>query len=180
MKKEIIIGICFCMAGILCAAFFGYEYFTTYGFLNEYHMKSFAGTEWDSSSLLANILWERGKFFSLVWILSYTPVKKILPLILRCGLFFTMGVFLAACVLNMGPAGFAFFFASWIPQGFLYLAALLLLLHMEPGHFYHQKNVKLKKAAYVSAVLVLILFGCVLEAVIGTKLLGFVIGRIYG
>ena len=38
MKKELVIGICFGLAGILCTCLFGYEYFTTYGFLNAYHM----------------------------------------------------------------------------------------------------------------------------------------------
>lgn len=32
MKKELAIGICFGLAGILCTCLFGYEYFTTYGF----------------------------------------------------------------------------------------------------------------------------------------------------
>ena len=38
MKKELAIGICFGLAGILCTCLFGYEYFTTYGFLNAYHI----------------------------------------------------------------------------------------------------------------------------------------------
>ena len=42
MKKELAIGICVGLAGILCTCLFGYEYFTTYGFLNAYHMKVFA------------------------------------------------------------------------------------------------------------------------------------------
>ena len=44
MKKELAIGICFGLAGILCTCLFGYEYFTTYGFLNAYHMKAFAAS----------------------------------------------------------------------------------------------------------------------------------------
>ena len=109
MKKEITIGICFVMAGILCACFFGYEYFTTYGFLNEYHMRSFADTDTELMTLLGNILWERGKLFVFLWILSYTPAHKVIPLVLRCLICFTGGIFLAACMLNMGIAGFMFF-----------------------------------------------------------------------
>ena len=45
MKKELAIGICFGLAGILCTCLFGYEYFTTYGFLNAYHMKAFAASD---------------------------------------------------------------------------------------------------------------------------------------
>ena len=52
MKKEITIGICFVMAGILSVCFFGYKYFTTYGFLNEYHMRSFADSDTELMTLL--------------------------------------------------------------------------------------------------------------------------------
>ncbi len=58
MKKEIAVGICFCLAGVLAAWLFGYEYFSTYGFLNEYHMQTFAKAEFDTPALLGNILWE--------------------------------------------------------------------------------------------------------------------------
>ena len=73
MKKELAIGICFGLAGILCTCLFGYEYFTTYGFLNAYHMKAFAASDTGYLPLLANILWERGKqllesFLLKLWI----------------------------------------------------------------------------------------------------------------
>lgn len=94
MKKELAIGICFGLAGILCTCLFGYEYFTTYGFLNAYHMKAFAASDTGYLPLLANILWERGKVFVIIAILSLTALKAILPLLLRCLIYFTGGVFL--------------------------------------------------------------------------------------
>ena len=124
MKKELAIGICFGLAGILCTCLFGYEYFTTYGFLNAYHMKAFAASDTGYLPLLANILWERGKVFVIIAILSLTALKAILPLLLRCLIYFTGGVFFAACVMNMGILGIVFFLVSWLPHGILYLAAL--------------------------------------------------------
>ena len=109
MKKELAIGICFGLAGILCTCLFGYEYFTTYGFLNAYHMKAFAASDTGYLPLLANILWERGKVFVIIAILSLTALKAILPLLLRCLIYFTGGVFFAACVMNMGILGIVFF-----------------------------------------------------------------------
>ena len=140
MKKELAIGICFGLAGILCTCLFGYEYFTTYGFLNAYHMKAFAASDTGYLPLLANILWERGKVFVIIAILSLTALKAILPLLLRCLIYFTGGVFFAACVMNMGILGIVFFLVSWLPHGILYLAALALLLLVEPHRFYNQKN----------------------------------------
>ena len=100
MKKELAIGICFGLAGILCTCLFGYEYFTTYGFLNAYHMKAFAASDTGYLPLLANILWERGKVFVIIAILSLTALKAILPLLLRCLIYFTGGVFFAACLVG--------------------------------------------------------------------------------
>ena len=102
MKKELAIGICFGLAGILCTCL-------TYGFLNAYHMKAFAASDTGYLPLLANILWERGKVFVIITILSLTALKAILPLLLRCLIYFTGGVFFAACVMNMGILGIVFF-----------------------------------------------------------------------
>lgn len=175
MKKEIAIGVCFCLAGILCTCLFGYEYFTTYGFLNAYHMKAFADATTEFLPLLADILWERGKLFVLIAIISLTTLKSILPLLLRCLLFFTGGVFLAACVLNMGLLGIVFFLAALFPHGLFYLLALLLLLRVEHHRFYHRKNLWLMKIAWISGVVVLVLLGCVTEASLGISLLRLVV-----
>ena len=144
MKKELAIGICFGLAGILCTCLFGYEYFTTYGFLNAYHMKAFVASD-----------------------------TGYLPLI-----YFTGGVFFAACVMNMGILGIVFFLVSWLPHGILYLAALALLLLVEPHRFYNRKNPWLLRLAWGMGVAVLVLLGCVLEASVGIRLLRFVVEKL--
>jgi len=171
MKKEIIVGSCFFVAGILCACFFGYEYFSTYGFLNEYHMQSFANAELNIPVLLGNIIWERGKFFLIIFLVACTPGKKIAPLILRCGICFTSGIFLAACTLNMGVGGILFFVVSWFPHGILYLLALIVIFCVDPHRFYNRRNPVLKKIALYASIVVMILLGCCVETVIGTRLL---------
>ena len=71
MRKELAIGICFCIAGMLTVCFFGYTYFTTYGFLNAYHMQAFAGAKLEVPALLGNIIWERGKLFLLICLVAF-------------------------------------------------------------------------------------------------------------
>lgn len=107
MKKELAIGICFGLAGILCTCLFGYEYFTTYGFLNAYHMKAFAASDTGYLPLLANILWERGKVFVIIAILSLTAKSNSAIIIALPDLFYRRGIF-AACVMNMGILGIVF------------------------------------------------------------------------
>lgn len=180
MRKEIAVGICFCLAGILCACLFGSEYFAAYGFLNEYHLKSFAEGGQEISLLLWNILWERGKFFVLVGLISATSLKKFLPLIMQCLLCFTAGIYLSACIMNMGISGILFFLASLFPQGLLYLLALVLILRREPAfHRYHQKNALLRKGLFSAGVMILVFVGCLLEAFLGTKLLRWAICTIF-
>ena len=175
MKKEIAIGICFCFAGILCTCLFGYEYFTTYGFLNAYHMEAFAAADTEYLPPLANIVWERGKLFLAVAVLSLTVLRPVLPLVLRCLLYFTGGVFLAACVMNMGIRGIIFFIASLLPHGLFYFCALLLLLGIDYHRFYNRKNPWLMKTAWICSVIVLVLLGCMTEASLGVSLLRLVV-----
>ena len=171
MRREFVIGICFVAAGVICASLFGYEYFSTYGFLNEYHMRAFAKADIDLPTLLANIVWKRGKLFLLIWILGYTPVRKIAPLFLRCAFFFVAGMFAGACMINMGLFGLAVFVCSWIPHGLLYLPALILMFYgCNPEAFGTERRLG-KKIACVTSIFTLILLGCVAEATVGTRIL---------
>jgi hypothetical protein len=175
MKKEIVIGSCFCLAGILCTCFFGYEYFAAYGFLNGYHLQEFAQATPDLPLMFANVLWERMKLFLLIWLVAMTPARRFEPLVLRCVICFTAGVFLAACVGNIGVGGILFFAASWFPHGVVYLIALLLLFCVDMRRFGRGGKNLWKKAALYIGILFIILLGCVLEAVVGTQLLRLVI-----
>lgn len=179
MRREITIGVFFTVAGILCACFFGYEYFATYGFLNEYHMQSFANSHLDTTTLLGNILWERGKLFAFLWMLSYTPARKVMPLIIRCIICFTGGVFLAACVLNMGIAGIVFFILSWFPHGIIYLLVLYLMLRSDRHRYYKQNNPTWKRIAATAGVILVFIFGCILEVVAGVAIMQRLIQLLY-
>lgn len=175
MRKELAVGICFCAAGILCACLFGSEYFAVHGFLNEYHLESFAVGEQDVQLLLWNILWERSKFFILVALAAATSIRKILPLLMRCLICFTVGIYLSACVMNLGGWGLLFFLASLIPHSIFYLAALILLIRREEPYRYQPSRAVIRKVMYVAGVIGLILIGCFLESFLGTKILKWTI-----
>ena len=171
MRKEIVIGACFFLAGVLCACLFGYDYFSTYGFLNEYHVKTFAEAALDVSTLLGSIVWERGKFFIVLWLIAYTPARKLAPLILRCGLFFTGGVFAGACMINMGIYGLVVFLGSWFPHGILYLLAIVLILRRDVHLSYGGTRPVGKRVLFTVSIISLILLGCLSEATVGTWIL---------
>lgn len=179
MRKELAVGICFAVAGVLCAWFFGSTYFATYGFLNEYHLKSLAESTADAGMLLWNILWERGKLFLVAGLAAATPLKKVLPLLVECLLCFTGGIYLAACVMNMGGWGFLFFFLSLLPHGIFYLAALILLVRKDPGFRYRPKGTALRIILFAAGLLLLIVLGALLETFVGYKLMIWAICTIY-
>lgn len=171
MQKEITIGICFFVAGILCACLFGYDYFSTYGFINEYHAKNFAEADLDSVLLIGSVLWERGKFFLALWLLTYTPIRNIVPLVLRIFLFFTMGMFVGACMINIGLFGIVIAFGTWFPHGVIYLIAIVLILNRERFSFYGGRRQRLQKGIYILGTISLLITGCILEAITGTWIL---------
>ncbi|MCM1105910.1 MAG: hypothetical protein NC355_03100 [Blautia sp.] len=171
MRREIVIGICFVAAGVLCTSLFGYDYFSTYGFLNAYHIQAFSRAQIDLPTLLANIVWKRGELFGLIWIVSYTPIKRIAPLILRCALFFTAGMFAGACMINMGIYGLVVFLGSWIPHGPIYLAAIILMFRREFVRGYGSRNETVKRIVYGLSIFSLLVIGCVAEATVGIRIL---------
>lgn len=171
MRKELVIAVCFVAAGVLCASLFGYDYFSTYGFLNEYHISAFANADLDLPMLLANIVWKRGELFLWIWIVSYTPLKRIAPLILRCALYLTAGIFAGACIIYMGLYGLVVFLGSFLPHGFFYLAALVLMFRDKPRRGYSGKGETGRRVLYALSLVSLLFIGCVLEATAGTWML---------
>ena len=175
MRKELAIGICFCIAGMLTVCFFGYTYFTTYGFLNAYHMQAFAGAKLEVPALLGNIIWERGKLFLLICIVAYPPLKKVAKLVLRGCMGFTAGLCFAAIMFNKGVRGVVFFVVSLFPHCLFYLMVLFLIFGVDTHSFYNRKNPVVKRVIYYGVVGIVFLIGCISEVMISVPLLQRVI-----
>lgn len=171
MKKELVIITLLFLAGILSAQLVGKNFFITYGFLNTYHLQAFALTKLDNVLLFWNILWERGKLFLLLIILGFTPLKKILPIFVKGILAYTIGLYGAACVMNIGILGLGVLACSIFPHGILYIMVCYLFLHMEhPFLFKDRKRIFM---LCLSGIILCIMFlmGCILETTVGTSLL---------
>ena len=107
--------------------------------------------------------------------MAYTPLKKVAPLVLRCGICFTAGVFLAASMLNMGFRGVVFFVVSLFPHCLFYLMVLLLIFGVDTHSFYNRKNPVVKRVIYDGVVGIVFLIGCISEVIISVPLLQNVI-----
>lgn len=101
--------------------------------------------------------------------------EKGCPLVLRCGICFTAGVFLAASMLNMGIRGIVFFTMSLFPHCLFYLMVLLLIFGVDTHSFYNRKNPVVKRVIYYGVVGIVFLLGCISEVMISVPLLQKVI-----
>lgn len=177
MKKQIGFLVILFLAGIASAQLFGTKFLTTYGFLNQYHMDAFASADMDFMQVFWNILWERGKEFLIFVLLGITPIRKYLPLILKSILVYAFGLFLCACIMNMGIGGIAVAVCSLFPQIIPYVLAILLIFHMEekPQKVMHNKANSISPIlTYImwgALIVMLILIACLLESTIGVYIL---------
>ncbi len=171
MKKELLFVTILLLAGIFSAQLIGKQFFSTYGFLNEYHLQIYANTKLEWLTLFWNIMWERGKLFLLIIMFFGTPLKKTLPWILKSVLFYTIGLFGTACVMNLGIKGIGVLILSLLPHGIFYLMALLVVFRMERPIIYKETKYWLKKILMIGIICVLFVIGCLIETTIGTYLL---------
>lgn len=178
MKKQILILLLLLLAGIFSAQLFGREFFADYGFLNEYHLQTFANTKLDWVALFWSVLWERGKLFLALAIIGITPLKRVLPLLIQCIFSYTIGFFGAVCVMNLGIAGIGVMLLSLLPHGIFYVLVLVLLLGMGQSVIYHEKGYVLRRVFAIAVLCVLLTAGCLLESTVSTFLLQAVLKKI--
>jgi uncharacterized membrane protein SpoIIM required for sporulation len=178
MRKKIAIGIGFFIVGIICTCFWGYEYFSEYGILNTYNLASYANNMPEIPALFSNILWERIKIFFVIWIISITRLRKLELPVLRGVVCFAVGVFITACIGNLGAGGILFFIASFLPHGLVYLAALILIFSIDYGSFISGNKRRWKRITLCLGIILLILLGCLLEAAVGSRVLARVISLV--
>ncbi len=168
MKKQILILLLLLLAGIFSAQLLGRGFFAEYGFLNEYHLRTFAAAKPDRMALFGSILWERGKLFLALAVLGLTPLKRVLPLMIEWILGFTIGFFGAACVMNLHAAGLGVLFLSLFPQGLFYLPVLFLLPAAGQPPVYREKGYAVRKTLAFAILIILLIAGCLTEATAGT------------
>ena len=157
MKKELAAAVAFWIAGVLMACLFGYDYFKEYGFLNAERLQAFANAEPDVPKLFAAILWERGKLFFVLLLMASSPLKKLMPLLIRLVLCFAGGLFLSACMISMNGSGALFFLLSLFPHGIFYLISLILLCKIDDWRISAAKNAALKLLVFYLLIALLFL-----------------------
>ena len=171
MKKTFILFLILFLAGVLSAQLFGSEFLATYGFLNEYHLQSFAAAKIQKVDLFWNVLWERGKLFLFLTILLLTPARRAVPSITGGLLSATAGLYGTACVMLFGIRGVGLFFCSLLPQWIFYFLAGFFLFRLQRPVLNNTGKEKVSYVFSVLLILILIVVGCIVEVTFGMGLL---------
>ena len=122
-----------------------------------------------------NICYERVKLILVLLLLGYIPVKQRVSIVLICIFSFVWGFFFLGCVLELGLAGVVVGICSVFPHGLIYLFLLIMTLQERKSYSFHRRErVLMGLTSYLSLIL-MFLTGCVIESVIGTHFIPWVI-----
>lgn len=158
------------LAGILLAQLFG-NWYATDNLLDAYHLTHFAGQGWDWKELFWSIVWTRGRFFFVLFLLCATSFRQILIKALPPVLLFLIGVYAGVCLYSQGILGIGIFFFSIFPHYAIYLVLFFMILHKKKPIQYSGKRYVFAEIASVFFLVLIFLAGCLIEAAAGNFLL---------
>ena len=136
---------------------------------------SFANKRIGFSDLFWNILYERIKQLLIFMLFCLTPIREKLSVFLVGVFSFVWGFFSMCCVAEMGMAGVVISIASVIPHGLFYGGVLILLVQNKFLRTYRAKEKALKELGSYLFIALLFVTGCVLESIVGTHFIPWVI-----
>lgn len=122
-----------------------------------------------------NILYERLKLFFFLILLSFTPIREKASMIILSVFSFVWGFFIMSAIAELGIAGVVVGIASVLPHGLLYGGLLMLMFRRKRVHSYHTKDKIMLNVAYYIFMLLLFVTGCVVESLVSTHFIPWVI-----
>ena len=122
-----------------------------------------------------NILYERIKLFGVLLLLCFTPIKEKIGMIFAPIFSFIWGFFLMSSIVELGFAGLIVGLASVIPHGILYGGSIWLMLRGNKTRTYLAREKMMINMASYKGIIILFITGCILESVIGSYYIPWVI-----
>lgn len=175
MKKFLIILIVIFICGILSADICMQQIKESTAFVGIEGYKQYASANLAFQQVFWNVMYERAKLLGIVVLLCFTPLKERMGYFLGVLFSFIWGFFLMSCIVELGVAGLVVGLASVLPHGILYGAAIGLLLSGGRVRRYQHKNQVARKIGAYLFVILLFITACVIESLIGTHFIPWVI-----
>ena len=174
MKKFLIILIIIFICGLLCADICLKEIKESEVLIGIDFYNQYANTKHVFKNVFWNVLYERIKLFAVFMLLCFTPMKERLGIVLAPMFSFIWGFYLMSCIVELGIAGLVVGLASVLPHGILYAGGIWLLIGRKRRRFYHKNSVAFDIGIYI-VTLLLFVAACVIESLIGTHFIPWVI-----
>lgn len=122
-----------------------------------------------------NIFYERVKFVLILILLCFTPIREWISVLLISIFCFAWGFFFMSCVTELGLAGIVVGIASVLPHGLLYGGIVMVLsIHKNSHSYYHRDTKPFSLVTYI-AIILLFITGCIIESIMGTHFIPWVI-----
>lgn len=175
MKKIVLILLLFLIGGMVSAYIITEELSNQAIILTAENYMAYAYAGIAFKELFWSLLYERGKMFLFLAMLSMTPFRtKILPILV--GFFvFGFGFFFMTCILELGIAGVVVGVATIFPQMILYGIAIFIMYQKKQLRAYRQQERMTLQFASWFGILLLFVTGCILECMIGVKFIPWII-----
>jgi len=122
-----------------------------------------------------SILYERSKLFGLIFLMIFTPIRDKLSIFLLGIFSFIWGFFFMSCISQLGMVGVVVGIFSVFPHGLLYLFVFIILFHKRGAKRYIEKERMGKNIVTYILMVMIFITGCVLETVVGTQFVPWII-----
>ncbi len=143
--------------------------------LNMEIYKGYASAELVYQDVFWNVLYERIKMFGFLFLLCFTPIRRYLSTITASVFSFIWGFFLMSCIIELGLVGVVVGIGAVIPHGLLYGALILMMLQQREIYTYHHKNNVAFNIVNIVLMILLFITGCVIESLVSTHFIPWVI-----
>ena len=175
MKKFLIILIILFICGLLSADVCLKEIEDHTVVIGKEVYEQYASLKLAFKNVFWNVLYERIKLFVVLFILCFTPIKEKIGVVLAAIFSFVWGFFLMSSIIELGFVGLIVGLASVLPHGILYCGSIWLMLRKNRTRSYLvREKMMINMASYIGVVL-LFITGCILESVMGSYFIPWVI-----
>jgi len=137
--------------------------------------EGYANANLSFQNVFWNVLYERAKLVAILVLLCFTPIKDKISVLLISIFSFAWGFFMMSCIAELGMAGIVVGISSVLPHSLFYGAIMVVLLVKNNRHNYRQREMVAYNAVTYIAIIMLFVTGCIIESIMGTHFIPWVI-----
>lgn len=175
MKKFLLMLLILFICGIISADLCIEELINSKVILDIGVYQGYANAKLAFKDVFWNIFYERIKLIAIMILLCFTPLRDKISFLFISIFSFVWGFFFMSCIAELGLTGVVVGIVSVFPHGIFYAGILFLFLQSSTHHSYHQRSRTAFNVVTYIVIFLMFLTGCVLESLMGTHFIPWVI-----